>query len=98
MEFKSGFTASWFTSKYGVALTTGGIAATVAFFQALFINRPGAARMQGIGQAIAMRGGPPKPEEQAMLLSIRTKIFLSTKFIAAEVIISVIAMAIARYI
>ena len=97
-NLSAGFTADWFTSKYGVALATGGITATIAFIQAWFINKPGAARMQTIGQAVAKRGGAPTSEEQSELGKLRSRIFLSTQWIAAWVIISVVSMGGARYI
>jgi uncharacterized membrane protein len=97
-NLSAGFTAEWFTYKYGISLTIGGITATIAFFQALLINRPGAMRMQAVGQAIAKRGGPPTPEEQQEMGKLRARIFLSTRWIAVWIIISVVTMGVARYI
>jgi len=97
-NLSAGFTADWFNSKYGTSLTVGGITATIAFVQALAINRPGAMRMQLIGQEIAKRGGPPKPEELAEMGKLRSRIFLSTRWIAVWVTISVVTMGAARYL
>ena len=97
-QISAGFTADWFTSRYAFSLTLGGITAIIAFLQGIIINRPGAMKMQVIGKTIAMRGGPPTPEEQAELMKIRSRIILSTQWIAAWVIISIASMGIARYI
>jgi uncharacterized membrane protein len=97
-ELSFGFTGSWFSTKYGTTLTIGSVTALLGFLQGFIINRPGAARMQSIGKGIAQRGGPPTPEEQNELLKIRTRIFLSTRWIAYLLIITIITMGMARYV
>lgn len=97
-NLSAGFDVEWFTTKYGVSLAIGGTTATIAFLQALLINRPGALRMQVIGQEIARRGGPPTPDELMALGKIRARIILSTQWIAVWLIVSAITMGIARYV
>jgi len=97
-NLSAGFDFGWFASKYGITLAIGGTTGIVAFIQGLVINRPGAMRMQAIGQAVAQRGGPPTPEEQAEMGMLRSRIFLSTRLIALWVIISLVTMGVARYI
>jgi hypothetical protein len=96
-ELSSGFTPSWFSSRYGAALGIGGITAIVAFAQGMIINRPGVMRMQSIGQAVAARGGAPSEEERNELMRLRKRVYLSTQWLALWIIITVVAMGGARY-
>lgn len=97
-ELSKGFTLSWFNSKYGIALSIGGITAIIALLQGFLINKPGVERMQAIGKAAAMRGGPPTPDELNEIGRIRARVFLSTQWLAIWIIISVVMMSVARYL
>jgi uncharacterized membrane protein len=97
-ELSYGFTPSWFTTKYGLSLTVGSIAAIVTLLQGFLINKPGVERMQAIGKTVAQRGGPPTPEETSEISKIRAKVFLSTQLMAVWLIISIVTMGAARYI
>jgi len=96
-QLSAGFTPSWFSSKYGMSLGIGGLAALIAFLQALFINLPTIRRSQGIARQIASNGGVPSEEHRSMLMKLRNRVFLSTRLIAFWLIIAVITMAGARY-
>ena len=97
-DLSNGFKAEWFTSKYGLALTIGGLTALIAFVQGQLVNRPGALRMQEIGKGIALRGGPPTNEEGAELMKIRGRLILSTQWMAIWLGISIVCMAVAQYL
>ena len=97
-ELSKGFTLSWFNSKYGISLSLGGFTAIIALLQGFLINKPGVERMQAIGKAAAMRGGPPTTEELSEIGRIRSRVFLSTQWLAIWIIISVLMMSIARYL
>jgi hypothetical protein len=96
-QLSAGFTPAWFTSKYGMALSTGGFTATIAFLQVMFINLPTIKRTQAIGQMVASKGGTPSEEQRTELMKLRNRVFLSTRWIAAWLLIAVITMAGARY-
>jgi uncharacterized membrane protein len=96
-ELSAGFKLSWFSSAYAITLLLGSLTALIAFVQGLVINRPGILRMQEIGKRIAQRGAPTS-EESGELGKLRARIFLSTQWIAVWILISVVAMGIARYI
>src|SRR5687767_5651051 len=77
-HLSSGFTPSWFTSKYGMSLAIGGFTALIAFFQAVFINRPSIMRSESIMHFVAQRNGVPTDQERNELMRIREKVFFST--------------------
>jgi endonuclease III len=49
--------------------------ALVAFIIGISVNRPCAARINKISQAIAQQGTPPTPDQQKELMMLRGKIF-----------------------
>jgi uncharacterized membrane protein len=97
-ELSEGFTPSFFYSRYGIAISAGGITATIALLQGFLINKPGVERMQAIGKSAAMRGGPPTQEELSEVARIRARVFLSTQWLAIWIIISAVMMSVARYL
>jgi uncharacterized membrane protein len=96
-QLSAGFNGAWFGTKYGMALSTGGLTALIAFLQAFFINRPGVLRMQAIAGAAAAKGGPPSEADRSELQRIRDRVYLSTKWIGVWLLIAVVMMAGARY-
>jgi uncharacterized membrane protein len=96
-QLSGGFAGIWFTSTYGMILTLGGITATIAFFQALFINKPGVQKLQEIGSSVTARGGAPTDEERNVMMKLRARIFFSTQLIAFWLLVTVVTMGIARY-
>jgi uncharacterized membrane protein len=97
-KLSGGFTPDWFSTNYGLSLTTGGTFAIVAFVQGMAINRPGVARMEKIAKEIGSRGGPPSESERAEMMKIRNRIILSSRLMALWLSVAVITMAIARYV
>jgi hypothetical protein len=96
-QLSAGFNPAWFESKYGMSLGIGGGFALIAYFMAVFINRPGINRMQAIIAGAAARGGAPSAPERDELMTIRTRVYTSTRWLAIFLAIAVIAMAGARY-
>jgi uncharacterized membrane protein len=97
-QLSGGFAAEWFSSRYGMLLSIGGLTAIVAFVQGILINKPSVERIGAIGKQIQIRGGLPTETEKAEMLSLRERIFLSTKWLSLWLTITVVTMAIARYL
>jgi len=97
-KLSNGFQSSWFTTTYSKVLTTGGALSIIAFILGFTINRPVAARINKIGNDIAKAGGPPTNEQMQQLMRLRKKLFTTTNYIAALLILTVIAMSIFRYV
>jgi len=96
-KLSGGFDAVWFSSKYGMSLSIGGATALIAYVQALFINRPGILQIQKIAASVTARGVAPSAAEVSEMLKIRSRVYLSTKWIAFWLLVSVVTMAGARY-
>jgi uncharacterized membrane protein len=97
-KLSSGFQASWFTTTYAQVLTTGGVLAIIAFIIGFTVNRPVAARINAISDAIAKAGGPPTPEQMQELGALRKKLFTGSNVIAVLLAFVVLAMSIFRYV
>ena len=97
-KLSSGFQAAWFTTIYAQILTTGGVLAIIAFIIGFTVNRPAAARINDIGDAIAKAGGPPTPEQMQELAALRKKLFTASNIIAVILGLVVLAMSIFRYV
>lgn len=97
-KLSSGFQAAWFTTLYAQVLTAGGVLAIIAFIIGFTVNRPAAARINAIGDAIAKAGGPPTAEQIQELSSLRKKLFTGSNIIAVLLAVVVLAMSIFRYV
>jgi uncharacterized membrane protein len=97
-KLSGGFSPEWFGTNYGISLSTGGTFAVIAFIQGMIINRPGVMRIEKIAHAAASRGGAPTEAERTEMMQIRTRVILSTQWIAFWLTITLITMAIARYV
>jgi len=93
-----GFTPFWFTTNYGLTLTIGGAFAIIAFIHGMVVNKPRVTRMEKIAKELALRGGPPTEQERNEMMSIRVTVFRTTRWLACWLGITVVAMAVARYI
>jgi len=94
----NGLSADYMSSPQGMAISTGMITAIIAYVMGITINRPGTARMAKIGSEIATAGGKPNDGQMAELGRLKNRIFTSTRYMAILLLITVVAMAIARYL
>lgn len=97
-KLSGGFQPMWFNSWYARSLTAGATTAFVAFLIGFSINRPAAARINKISQAIALQGAPPTPDQQKELMLLRKRIFAGSKYMTALIIIAILGMSIFRYV
>ena len=97
-KLSSGFQAAWFTTAYAQVLTTGGVLAVIAFIIGFTVNRPAAARINGISSAMAKAGGAPTAEQMQELALLRKKLFTGSNIIAVLLLFVVLAMSVFRYV
>jgi uncharacterized membrane protein len=97
-QLSGGFTPEWFATRYGMLLTIGGSTAIIAYVQGILINRPGVGRMEEIRMAAASRNSPPNEAERTELGQLRDRIILSTKWLSVWLTVTVVTMAVARYL
>lgn len=94
---EAGSFGDWIGSTYGAVLTVGAVAAIAGWLIGLFGSRPSVQRLLALGRQLAQSEGPPAPELAAEVqrLQIRLKVF--GRAILGLLIVSVLAMATARY-
>jgi len=97
-QIVSSGTAGWAQSRMGIVLSTGAAVAMLAFAIGLVVNRPSAARMAQLAQAVQAGGGQPTPEQAAQIALVRARLVGATRVVATLLALTVIAMAAARYV
>jgi len=93
----SGFSAAWFRTPFGTGLSTGMLAAIIAFLVGAFLMRPALSRLAALaGQAA---GAPPAAGDALMVqvTAARDRLIAFGKVGSLFLIIAVLAMASARY-
>jgi len=94
----AGFQSSWFHSPFGMGISTGMIAAIIAFLIGLFFINPATNRMVALGGEMAQAGSP---EARAAILpridAARARLIAFGMVGTLFILIAVLAMATARY-
>lgn len=86
-------------SPQGMSLSIGGLVAVIAFLIGVFVMRPATLRMGALGaEAAKAPEGPAREALMATMATLRERIKLSVRWTAALLGISVVAMAVARYL
>ena len=88
----------WFSTRYGIGIFIGTVAAIAAFIIGFMVIRFAANKMNSITSAIAAAGVPPTPEQAQQLGMLRAKIGKGTVVVAWHLAAAVIFMSIARYL
>ena len=84
------------SSKFGLALSIGALAAITAFLIGLFGTRPNARRLLELVSRAAA-GGPPPPAVVQELASVQARLKQLAQVALALIVVAVVAMATARY-
>jgi uncharacterized membrane protein len=82
---------------YGVALTVGMVTAIAAAALGALVTRPNVQRLLRLQRGIADAGGPPAPPQAAEIARIQGTLKLYARASLALLIVTVAAMATARY-
>ena len=107
LTFLSGWIMHWsifkfrlaaLASGYGLLLTIGGIAGTIAWFVALVIIRRIIAEMGSIGAAVATQDGPPSPDQSGRLQALGSRLVSMGQWGVVLMSIAVLGMSAARYV
>jgi uncharacterized membrane protein len=96
MWLDSGWNSVWFQQPMGMALTIGGVAAILAIVVGMAINMPVSKRMAAMAKQIG--DNPPSAEQGAEVVRLRNKLAQGNNIIVTLLSITVILMAIARYL
>jgi hypothetical protein len=90
------FSAVWLSSAYGFTLFIGGMIAIVAFLVGIAVNMPSSIGISKISTQVA--GGAPTEEQVIRLTRLGNRIKNGTVAIALLLTITVILMAMAKYV
>jgi hypothetical protein len=89
---------SFAKSTAGMAYGLGAVTAILTLVVGATIMAPTSAKMATLGKEIAAKGGPPSPEQQAMVKSLQARLGLGTRLASIFLGITVVTMAIGRYL
>jgi hypothetical protein len=85
------------TSGFGLALTLGGILATIALFEGYYGVGKNVVRLVDVGGEMAMSAGPPAPELVAQMGKLQDELKKHGQTDIALLLVAVALMATARY-
>ncbi len=93
-----GFRSNWMFTGSGLAFGIGSLTGIAAAVIGFTINRAAAANMGKLGAQITAAGGPPTPEQMALMEGYQHTLARATVWTATLLAITVVLMSGARYI
>jgi uncharacterized membrane protein len=97
-RLSAGFNRAWVTSRPGLALAVGALAAIAAALVGATVNAPAAGKMAAIRKSLQAQGGAPTAAQMAQLASLQTRAEHAGQVAAGLLVIAAGAMAVARYL
>lgn len=94
----NGFHLDWLSSGRGLVLTLGALAGLIAWLVGSVVMAPTSRRMSTLIESIGSAGGPPTPEQAAMLQTLREKQAQYGTWLAILLALAVVGMSTAEYI
>lgn len=95
----AGFQPEWIGSAQGMTLTVGGLAAIVAFVIGVFVMRATSLRVIALTKAAQqVTEGPERDGKLAEIRPLRRRVTMSLRWVAVLLGVSVVTMAVARYL
>ena len=91
-----GSLGSWVGSSFGLALTIGGVLATVAAYEGITKVGRNVERLVDLGGEVAASGGPPSPEQASRMASLQATIKKHGQIGLVLMLIAIATMATAR--
>lgn len=82
----------------GLAFTIGGTAGLIAFLEGLVIHMPLQIKMKKLGEQIRAGGGAPSQDQMAEAQGLQAKLKHAARWTVILLVITVVAMAVARYV
>lgn len=96
-KVSDGFDSDWMSLTSSIVLSIGVVTGILAFGHGGATVGTRSARMKKIAEDIAAAGGPPTPEQMAEIQKLQPELALHTRIAFALMVITVAAMASARY-
>jgi len=89
---------SFAKSHAGMAYGLGAVTAILTMVVGGVIMGPNSAKMAKLGGEIAAKGGPPSPEQTQMMKQIQDKLAFGARLASCLLLVTVITMALGRYL
>jgi uncharacterized membrane protein len=93
----AGSLGDWVGTSYGAALTAGALAAVAGWLVGLLWVKPTMDRMLPLAARLASAGAPPSPEQAAEITHLQVRARRLAILVLTLLVLSVLAMATARY-
>jgi uncharacterized membrane protein len=93
-----GFRLSVLSSGYGLILTIGAIAGTIAWVIAIVFIRKVLGRMESVGRAIEEQGHPPTPEQASELQASGAQLVRLGQWGVGFMVVALLGMSAAQYV
>jgi uncharacterized membrane protein len=92
-----GSLGNWVSTDFGLALTIGGVLATVAAIEGFLMVGRNVERLVDLSDEVAASGGPPAPEQQSQIQHVGAELEKFGKIDLVLLLLAVAAMATASY-
>jgi hypothetical protein len=89
---------AWASSTQGMTFGIGAVAGLVTLGVGMGILTPAAKKLTQLTASIASSNGPPTPEQAATIAALQSRMLAAARAAAGLLVITVIVMAIARYL
>ena len=95
----SGFQGDWMGSRMGMALGTGGVLALVGFLIGMFVMRASTLKAMALGQSAAqLTDAAAREAAMGQVQALRRRAALAGRTVAVLLALTVLMMAVARYL
>jgi uncharacterized membrane protein len=93
-----GFEAAWFATRFGQGISTGMLAAVIAYLLGVFVVRPTLYRMLALGGQMAQALPSERPAIEQQMHAVRGRLVTVGSVTAVILVVAVLSMAVARYL
>ena len=97
-RLSAGFNRAWVTSRVGLALGAGAVAALLAVIVGVAVNAPAGAKMARLRKGLETQGGTPTAAQAAELATLQARVERGAQLVALLLLTAAGAMAVARYL
>ena len=97
-RLSAGFSRAWVTSKPGLTLGAGAIAAILAVVIGVAVNAPAGAKIAALRKHLEAQGGTPTAAQAAQLALLQSRVERGAVLVALVLVLAAGAMAVARYL
>jgi len=93
-----GFEGAWMRSPTGKVFGVGALLAIAGFLVGVLVNLPTTKQLAALTAAVQSKGGPPSPDQTALMQRLQRRLGAGLRTIAALLFLATAAMALARYV